>query len=396
MKNKNNIYVLWNGKEVSIYRRLEAAAWTDPLNANFVPTLLANDPYLRIEAEDEDGNSTMAVLPAGDWQLGTGDLPTGVLAEDAEIDAFTEGTNGWTSDTNGVITSMSADLINGLLKIYNPEVYDFNLVAAPGDASTQVQNAVQSLCDSRRDCFGIIDAAEFGIGLGVSVGTNHVSEVNDASSTLNSSYVGAYWSWLQDYDADNQQYVWLPPSIYALKQIVYTDNIADPWFAPAGTRRGKIAAIDVEYSPSKSDRDLLYGDGAIVNPIVKFVNEGIVIWGQKTAQRTKSALDRINVRRLLIYAEKLIARMARGFLFEPHDEANWAAFARQANAILEPIRQRRGLYTYKVVCDSTTNTASLINQNIMAGKIFVQPTKTIEFIEVEFTVNAAGEVEITE
>jgi len=98
----------------------------------------------------------------------------------------------------------------------------------------------------------------------------------------------------------------------------------------------------------------------------------------------------------MIYAEKLIAKMARGFLFEPHDSSNWAAFTRQANAILEPIRQRRGLYQYSVVCDASTNTTELINQNIMAGKIYIQPVKTVEFIEIEFTVNATGEVTITE
>ena len=189
---------------------------------------------------------------------------------------------------------------------------------------------------------------------------------------------------------DNDQYVWLPPSIYAMKQMVYTDNVSDPWFAPAGMRRGRISALGVEYSPSELERDLLYGDGKIVNPIVNFVDGGITIWGQKTAQRTKSATDRINVRRLLIYAEKLIAKMARGFLFEPHDPANWAAFARQANAILEPIRQRRGLTTYTVVCDDSTNTLALIDQNIMAGKIFIQPTKAIEFLTVDFTINAAS------
>lgn len=387
-----NVAVLLDGKEVSNYQRVN---WDNPSSTNFVPRLLEEDQYLKIDAEDEDGNFILKKLPDGDWTLGDDTLPDGVTVSDATIVEYTRGTNGW-EEEEGIITSMDADFIHALKKIYNPEVFDFNLVAAPGSASSSVQNEIQTLCESRRDCFGIIDAAPFGIGHGVEKSVNHVSEVNDMNLNLNSSYVGAYWPWLQDYDADNKQYVWLPPSIYALAQMVYTDAISDPWFATAGLTRGKITALDVEYSPTRLDRDILYGETNVINPIVKFVNEGIVIWGQKTAQRTRSATDRINVRRLLIYAEKLIANMARGFLFEQNDSTNWAAFARQANAILEPIRQRRGLYQYQVVCDATTNTPDLIDQNIMAGQIFVQPTKTIEFIQVDFTINGSGEVEISE
>lgn len=394
MEEYHNVYVILDGKEVSVYQRIN---WDNPTSDKYIPKILEKDYYIRMEAEDEDGNFVYKKLPDGLWALGNDTLPDGVANTDATIVDYTVGTNGWTeSQEDGTITSMDADFIAALKKIYNPEVYDFNLVAAPGGAASSVQNEIQNLCEFRHDCFGIIDAAPFGLGLGVKEGLNHVAEINAMNENLTSSYVGAYWPWLQDYDADNKQYIWLPPSIYALTQMVYTDNIADPWYAAAGLNRGKITALDVEYSPSTSERDILYGDTNIINPIVKFVGEGIAIWGQKTAQRTKSALDRINVRRLMIYAEKLIAKMARGFLFEQHDAANWAAFARQANAILEPIRQRRGLYQYQVVCDASTNTDDLINQNIMAGKIFVQPTKTIEYIEVEFTINAAGDVSFTE
>jgi len=388
----NNIYVLLDGYEVSTYPKV---VWDDIDDPNFFITRMANDKYIKIEAIDEDEDATYAKLPDGDWMLGQSELPNGVDISQAEIVSFTIGTNGWT-DVDGIITSMSSDFKNALAKLSNPEVYEFILVAAPGTADPIVQNAVQDLCNSRKDCFGVVDAAPFGIGLGIKEGVSDVTEVTSACSTVNSSYVGAFWPWLKDYDSDNSQYVWLPPSIYALKSMVYTDNVADPWNAPAGLTRGKVSAVDVEYSPSRTDRDLLYGDTNIVNPIVFFVSEGITIWGQKTGQRTQSATDRINVRRLLIHTEKLIAKMARGFLFEPNDSANWSAFTRQANAILEPIRQRRGFYQYSVVCDESTNTPDLINQNIMAGKIFVQPTKTTEFIQVEFTVNAAGEVTVNE
>ncbi len=387
-----NVYVLYDGKAVSSYYKVN---WTDDTQPNFILNRIADDAYLNFVAVDEDDNTVLARLPDGIWTLGNGDLPSGVTSDMAEIAEFVSGTNGWT-ESGGAITTMTSDFENALEKISNPEVFEFHIVAAPGDASPSMQNAIQSFCDGRRDCIGVVDAAPFGLGLGIGNKTRVITEVNDACSTLNSSYVSAFWPWVLDKDSDNNQYVWLPPSIYAIKAMVYTDSVSDPWYAPAGLTRGKVSALDVEYSAREIDRDILYGDTAVVNPIVKFVNEGITIWGQKTTQRTLTATNRINVRRLMIYAEKLIAKMARGFLFEPNDEANWSAFARQANAILEPIRQRRGLYSFSVVCDSSTNTNALVDQNLMAGKIFLQPTKTIEGIFVDFTITATGAVLITE
>jgi hypothetical protein len=388
-----NVTVIVNGREMTNYQRV---SWTDPLAKNFIGVLMAADPDVRIEIDDEDEDLKYAKLPDGVWMLANGDIPEDVLSTQAEVTDFHEGTNGWESNDDNIITSMDADFINALKKLYNPEIYDFNLVCAPGGSASAVQNEVQALCESRHDCFGVLDAAPFGIGLGIKERLNHCSEVNAMNENINSSYVGIYWPWLQDYDADNKQYVWLPPSIYALTQLVYTDNVADPWYATAGLTRGKISAVDIEYSPTSSERDILYGDTNCVNPIVKFVGEGIAIWGQKTGQRTLTALNRINVRRLMIYAEKLIAKMARGFLFEMNDSANWAAFARQANSILEPIRQRRGMQQYQVICDATTNTPAIVEQNMMVGKIYIQPTKTIEFISVDFTITAQGDVSFTE
>ena len=389
-----NVYVYWKGKEVAAYIDVN---WTDPDHPRHVQKAMARDKYLVVEPADENEDETFVTIPDGDWKIGSGELPSGVTSDKAVIASYTVGTNGWVEDEQNVITSVNVDVPNALQKITNPEVYEFNLVIAPAYADPVIQNAIQALCDSRRDCFGILDAAPFGLGISIKNKYEPITAVNDASSSITSSYVACYWSWVQDYDSDNGQYVWLPPSTYALRQMAYTDAVADPWFAPAGTRRGRITALGVEYSPSQIERDLLYGPGRIVNPIVNFKNEGLTIWGQKTGQRINSATDRVNVRRLLIYAEKLVARMARGFLFEPNDPANWSAFARQANAILEPIRQRRGLTTYQVVCDETTNTPELIDQNIMHGKIFVQPTKSIEIVQIDFTINAAsGETTITE
>ena len=403
-----NAYVYYDGKVVSSYYKINWGAGNTKTLAgvmltpaeeqaadNYILTKMASDGYISIEAADEDDNITLAQLPDGIWTLGDNNLPSNVTSDEAEVVEYVVGTNGWT-ETNGAIASMSANFENALNKISNPEVYEFHIVAAPGDASTTMHNAIQDFCSGRRDCIGVVDAAPYGIGIGIADNTRSVTEVNDACSTLNSSYVSAFWPWVLDYDSDNGQYVWLPPSIYALKAMVYTDSVADCWYAPAGLTRGIVSASDVEYSATATERDILQGETAIVNPIVKFVNEGIAIWGQKTAQRTNTATNRINVRRLMIYAERLIAKMARTFLFEPDDENNWTAFARQANSILEPIRQRRGLYSFEVICDKSTNIDALVNQNLMAGKIFLQPTKTIEGIFVDFTINAAGATTVSE
>jgi hypothetical protein len=386
-----NVYVYYNGVQVSNYQRVN---WTDPTDPKYIATLMAKDAYLTIEVEDE--TKPLIAPPDATWSLSDNSLPTNVLSTQAQVVGFTAGTNGWVQDSNGVMTSMDSDFINALQLLSNPEIYDFNIVYAPPAFDTLIQNAIQALCESRRDCFGVVDAAPFGMGLSVGQNLSFVSEINDRNINLTSSYVAAYWPWLQDYDTDNNAYVWLPPSMYAVQQLIYTDNVADPWYATAGLTRGMIAATDIEYSPTSTERDILYGDPAIINPIIKLVNTGITIWGQKTAQRTDTATNRINVRRLLIYTEKLIAKMAKSFLFEPNDSSNWTAFARQANAILEPIRQANGLYTYSVVCDSTTNTSDLVNQNIMYGKIFVQPMKTIEMIQVDFTIDAFGAVTVSE
>lgn len=388
-----NVYVYLDGKVVSSYYKIN---WTDNTSSSYILTKMASDAYIAMTTDDEDGDSVLAMLPDGEWTLGDGDLPDGITSTQAEIVSHVVGTNGWVEDTNGAITSMTSDFTDALEKISNPEVYEMHIVAGPGDASSGWQTNLQDFVNARRDCIGVVDAAPFGLGLGIASKTNSISEVNDACSSLNSSYMSAFWPWILDTDDDNSQYVWLPPSIYAINAMVYTDSVADPWYAPAGLTRGVVSATDIEYSPKDTDRDVLYGGTAIVNPIVKFVNEGIAIWGQKTAQRTTTALNRINVRRLMIYAEKLIAKMARSFLFEPNDSTNWAAFARQANAILEPIRQRRGLYSFSVTCDSSTNTDSIVDQNYMVGKIYLKPEKTIEGISVDFTVQATGTVTYTE
>lgn len=362
--------------------------WTDNTAENYVEALFTTtygegSDYISIEFTD--GGAPPADIGEDDDYLALGDGANGIpiVSDDMTIE-WADALN------NGVFTELS----RGINTLANSENYEFDVVLAPGQSSPVIINGLISLVNARRDTMAIIDPP-FGLNH-EDVVDWHNGQGSGNTAAFNTSYAALYWPWLHDYDPYNKQYIWLPPSGYVAKQYVYTDNISDPWQAPAGMTRGKITALDIEQSASQTQRDLLYGEMNAVNPIVNFVGEGITIWGQKTLLRDTKATNRVNVRRLLIFAERLIAKMAKSFIFEPTDETTWADFTRRANAILEPIRIRRGLYTYKVVMDSTTNTAAVINQNKMVGNIFLQPTKTAEFIEVTFTITATGETFISE
>jgi len=369
--------------------------WEDESATNYVETL-----FLSTYGEGSDYIS----IEFGTTTNPDGDLtaPEDIADDTASFVALTSGADGipvvgvtmTTAWANALNNSVFVELDRGVNTFNNSEIYEFDVALTPGQSSTVVINGLLSLVNSRRDCMAIIDSP-FGLNH-EDVTDWHNGTGSGNAAAFNTSYAALYWPWLHDYDPYNKQYIWLPPSGYVARQYVYTDSISDPWKAPAGMTRGKITALDVEQSASQTQRDLLYGEMNAVNPIVNFVGEGITIWGQKTLLRDTKATNRVNVRRLLIYAERLIAKMAKSFVFDATDETSWADFTRKANAILEPIRIRRGLYSYKVVMDSTTNTTATIDQNKMVGYIFLQPTKTAEFIEVYFTITATGETFVTE
>jgi phage tail sheath protein FI len=170
-----------------------------------------------------------------------------------------------------------------------------------------------------------------------------------------------------------------------------TDQNDEVWFAFAGLLRGRLlGALDVEYSPVQGERDYMYSGGNAVNPIVSFPVDGICLFGQRTLQRASTALDRINVRRMLLYARKVIASAVRYLVFEPNDLMTWIRFVDLVSPYLRSIKARRGLEDFRVVCDETTNTPDRINNNDMVGKLFLKPTKTAEMIELEFTLLPTG------
>ena len=172
-----------------------------------------------------------------------------------------------------------------------------------------------------------------------------------------------------------------------IRDRAYTDTVADSWFAPAGYRRGRLTKpVETEVKLNQGDRDALYSGGNVVNPIVNFPQQGITIWGQRTTQRSPTALDRINVRRLMIYIRKIILASTRRFVFEPNDEFTWAQIEGVMNPFLDDIRRRRGITEFRVVCDKTVNTPLRIDRNELWTKVLIKPTKTAEILIFEINL----------
>jgi len=389
--NRNyKLAVFYEGKQVESYENI---VYDDESDPNYIETVLTGSKYVTFT---DWGTSTVPTPTSKAAPADIEDDPNQYLQLQNGADGIPTSELGFDSsdDMEALNNSAFTQLDRGILTLTNSEQYEFDIVIAPGQSGSVVINSLIGLVNNRRDSIAIIDPP-FGLNH-EDVAAWHNGQGNGNTAAFNTSYAALYWPWIHDYDSYNKEYVWLPPSGYVARQYVYTDVVADPWAAPAGMERGKITALDVEMSASRSQRDLLYGGINAVNPIVNFVGEGLTIWGQKTLLRENKATNRVNVRRLLIFAERLIAKMAKTFIFNPTDPTSWADFTRKANTILEPIRRRRGLYAYKVVMDETTNPPEITDQNIMAGKIFLQPTKTAEFIYVTFTITNTGETFISE
>jgi uncharacterized protein len=299
--------------------------------------------------------------------------------------------SGSIKPTAKFFNSVSGSVIQGVeaehyLKAFdilaNKDEYGFNVIVAPGatvEDNTSVVNGMISLVESRGDAIAIVDPVPYRAVLGDAVA---------AAAGVDSSYAAAYWPWLQVKSAIGRD-VWVPastiiPAVYAL-----TDSIGAPWFAPAGLLRGGLPGVlQAERKLSKANRDTLY-DGK-VNPIATFPGQGLVALGQKTLQSKPTALDRVNVRRLLIELKNFVNNVSRGLLFEQNTIATRNRFLSAVNPYLESVVQRQGLFAYRVVMDETNNTSDIIDRNQLVGQIYIQPTKTAEFIIIDFVVQPTG------
>ena len=279
----------------------------------------------------------------------------------------------------------------GLYALSEPEQIDLDIIAAPGHSSTTVVTGLLDLCQNvRMDCMAIIDPP-FGLTVNEIVHwQNGTHPLN--SDRFDSDFGALYWPWVKIRDNFNRVDIWAPPSGSVMATIARSDQLSAPWFAPAGVNRGNVPNImDVFSRPSLEERDLMYGYRNAINPIVQFVDyDGFVIWGQKTLQRRPTALDRVNVRRLMFVIEKRIRVASRQLLFDPHDDILRQKFVRIATGILQEIQVGRGIYDFRVKCDTEINTADVIDRNEMRARIGVQPVKAAEFIFIEFSIHRTG------
>lgn len=284
----------------------------------------------------------------------------------------------------------SVTAATGLELFTNPEAVAVNMLAVPGISDSSVVAKLIDVCETRKDCLALVDPKSDLSADGVIKWHNGVSGLTGAPSTaLNSSYAALFWPWVQVNDALNEQKLFIPPSAIAAETIANNDFIAEPWYAPAGLTRGQVRnVLKAQYQPTLGERDALYTQGNAVNPIATFAASGIVVWGQRTMQREPTALDRINVRRLLIILRGAVDRAARSLVFEPNDATMWRKFKNLLNPLLEGVKARRGIVDFEVVMDSTTNPPDIIEQNMAIGDIFIKPTKSAEMVVLNFIVTS--------
>ena len=284
------------------------------------------------------------------------------------------------ADSQGVTGSDYTVMLNLLA---NADEYQYNVVSVPGlnrvSAASQISSLVSN-AQNRGDNIAVVDMVPYGTAL-ATVTTNALG--------MDTSYGATYWPWVQAADPDSGNAVWVPASTLIPAVYAFNDNSTEAWFAPAGFNRGGLSTVvRAERKLTQGDRDTLYQGN--VNPIATFPNQGVVVFGQKTLQKKASALDRVNVRRLLITVKDYISQIADNLVFEQNTIATRNSFLSQVNPYLTSVQQRQGLYAFKVVMDDSNNTADVIDRNELVGQIYLQPTKTAEFIYLDFKLTPTG------
>jgi phage tail sheath protein FI len=308
---------------------------------------------------------------------------TPVSSYTASLPTAQSGSFGGALGTNcGVYGLSNSDYTSSIALLSNTDEFKFNLITTPGVTATTGNAVITSLTNmatDRGDCIAIVDMSAFG---------NNIPTVINNATTVDSSYAATYYPWVQISAPNTGKLTWVPPSTIIPSVYAYNDRVGAPWFAPAGFTRGGLSVIQAERKLSPSDRDALYAGK--VNSIATFPGQGVVAYGQKTLQKKATALDRVNVRRLLIELKSYIGQVADGLVFEQNTNATRNRFLRQVNPYLDSIQQRQGLYSFRVVMDESNNTADVIDRNQLLGQIFIQPTKTAEFIILDFNVTPTG------
>jgi len=286
-------------------------------------------------------------------------------------------------DLSSSTSSGSLAYTRAINAVSNPDEFDMNLLVTPGvihRLHPTITNHAISKVEARADALYIMDAAAY---------DDTVETVLDTIKQLDTNYVATYYPWVLIPQQDTAIPVWVPPSVVLPGVISYTDQVSHEWFAPAGLNRGGLTSVlEAKTRLTHAERDDLY-EGR-VNPIASFPGQGVVVFGQKTLQSKPSALDRINVRRLLIALRKFIASTSKYLVFEQNTQALRNRFLNVVNPYLEQVQSNSGLSAFRVVMDDTNNTPDVVDRNQLVGQIFVQPTRTAEFIVLDFVVQPTG------
>ena len=403
------------GDDVSISNPVVLETWTnlslDPLSPNFISKVIGDyklvyngsttDPqvvvsgsypnaskYIRIKSVnasaltpnyfDNNGNPKPEYTPF---------IPVAASGSfGAAVGNVKAGAKFWNEITNTDSQGLEAGNYDGMIALLsNQDDYRFNALFTPGlvqDFASHVSKISNIITNTqnRGDNIFVVDMTGYGSSV-----TTAVSK----AASLNSSYAATYWPWCQILDPATGKNVWVPASTMIAGVYAYNDSVSEPWFAPAGINRGGLSTvIRAEQKLSQTNRDILYQGK--VNPIATFPGTGTVVYGQKTLQTRASALDRVNVRRLLIELKSYISQVANNLVFEQNTIATRNIFLSQVNPYLESVQQRQGLFAFKVVMDDTNNTPDVIDRNQLIGQIYLQPTKTAEFIYLDFNITPTG------
>lgn len=338
----------------------------------FAETKINGDSnYIRI-ALNEDQKNTAITWSTQDWQqLGGG------YDYDSAEDAFPS----------------DAVIINGYELYDNPDEIDVNIFIDSNKSNTVKQELI-SICETdRKDCMAILDVNRDHV---LNNKGNETTDLRDwrRGSTVsdfneNTSYAAVYANWLEVYDKWTQKYRWVPASGYVAGIYANTDDVSDPWFAPAGLNRARLQNIRrLAFNPNQGQRDILYQNG--LNPIVSFAGQGKVVYGQKTYLDKSSAFNRVNVRRLFLVLEKAISTASKYFLFEPNDEVTRVQLTNMIDPFLRDVKGRRGIYDFLIICDETNNTPERIDRNELWCDIYIKPTRAAEFIVLNFIATKTG------
>ncbi|MCH8837259.1 MAG: phage tail sheath subtilisin-like domain-containing protein [Candidatus Marinimicrobia bacterium] len=281
----------------------------------------------------------------------------------------------------------------GLQLFGDPEEVDINIVTLPGVFSSAVIVAVFELVEARQDAIAVIDSPNDLSAEDVRAWHNGDTSIATSQGTnsvqFNTSFAALYWPWVEVFDKFTNQKIEVPPSGHVLRTMAHTDTVAEAWFAPAGPNRSQtidILSLQVQDNPGQDKRDILQEPGQNVNPIARFRGFGFLIFGQKTLQRSPTALDRINVRRLLLVLRKVVATVGFTLTFEPADETLFRRFVNLVSPILEDVAAKRGLSDFGVIMDKSTNPPEQLAQNSLNGQIFIKPTPTAEKITADFNI----------